>query len=88
MSNYSLPIALVYGTDTGNTEEVGGKIASALRQHGYSVDMMNVTDVASDVLVIYLHKYLLCVHRHVHKFLLKTYAQVTLFVLEKAAQII
>nr|WP_324258846.1 flavodoxin [Cellvibrio fontiphilus] len=53
MSNYSLPIALVYGTDTGNTEEVGGKIASALRQHGYSVDMMNVTEVTSDVLATY-----------------------------------
>ncbi len=37
-------IALVFGTDTGNTEEVGGKIAKSLRSYGYTVDMMNVTN--------------------------------------------
>lgn len=46
-------IALVSGTDTGNTEEVGGKIANALRQFGYAVDMMNVTEVTSEVLSAY-----------------------------------
>lgn len=46
-------VALVFGTDTGNTEEVGGKIATLLRNYGYSVDMMNVTDVTSTVLSQY-----------------------------------
>lgn len=53
MSAPEFPIALVYGTDTGNTEEVGGKIAKALRRYGYTVDMMNVTEVTSDVLAVY-----------------------------------
>jgi flavodoxin len=30
-------IGLVFGTDTGNTEEVGGKIAKALRAYSYTV---------------------------------------------------
>lgn len=46
-------IALVFGTDTGNTEEVGGKIAKALRQFGYAVDLMNVTEVTGEVLSAY-----------------------------------
>jgi flavodoxin long chain len=46
-------IALVFGTDTGNTQEVGEKIAQALRSYGYSVDMMNVCDVTSVVLQQY-----------------------------------
>ncbi len=53
MSSSDLPIALVYGTDTGNTEEVGGKIAKALAGYGYQVDMMNVTEVTPDVLQVY-----------------------------------
>jgi flavodoxin I/flavodoxin II len=46
-------IGLVFGTDTGNTEEVGGKIAKALRAYGYTVDMMNVTEVTSVTLQQY-----------------------------------
>ena len=46
-------IALVFGTDTGNTQEVGEKIANALRGYGYSVDMMNVNEVTSVVLQQY-----------------------------------
>lgn len=46
-------IALVFGTDTGNTEEIGGKIAKSLRSYGYTVDMMNVTNVTSTILSQY-----------------------------------
>lgn len=46
-------IGLVFGTDTGNTEEVGGKIAEALRHYGYVVDMMNVNEVSPEVLASY-----------------------------------
>lgn len=46
-------IALVFGTDTGNTQEVGEKIAKALRSYGYTVDMMNVNEVTSVVLQQY-----------------------------------
>lgn len=46
-------VALVFGTDTGNTEEVGAKIATVMRTYGYSVDMMNVSDVTSAVLSQY-----------------------------------
>ena len=53
MNSHDFPIALVFGTDTGNTEEVGGKIAAALQRYGYSVDMMNVTEVTADVLTAY-----------------------------------
>lgn len=53
MSSNDLPIALVYGTDTGNTEEVGGKIAQALATYGYQVELMNVAEVTSDVLSAY-----------------------------------
>jgi flavodoxin I/flavodoxin II len=40
-------IGLVFGTDTGNTEECGEKISAALAEHGCSVEMINVTDTSS-----------------------------------------
>ncbi len=46
-------IGLVFGTDTGNTEEVGGKIAEALRHYGYVVETMNVSEVSADELAAY-----------------------------------
>lgn len=46
-------IGLVFGTDTGNTEEVGGKIAKALAKYGYQVEMINVNEVSQDVLESY-----------------------------------
>ncbi|WP_049721203.1 flavodoxin [Gilvimarinus polysaccharolyticus] len=39
---------LIYGTDTGNTEEVGDKIASALAAHGVVVEMLNVSDASPE----------------------------------------
>ena len=46
-------IGLVFGTDTGNTEEVGGKIAQALRDYGYIVDMINVSEASVEVMQSY-----------------------------------
>ncbi|WNO10009.1 flavodoxin [Teredinibacter sp. KSP-S5-2] len=38
-------IGLIFGTDTGNTEEVGDKICEALANYGCAVEMKNVADV-------------------------------------------
>lgn len=46
-------IGLVFGTDTGNTEEVGGKIAEALRNYGYIVEMVNISEASPEVLLSY-----------------------------------
>ena len=43
-------IGLVFGTDTGNTEEVGEKIADLLAELGCPVEMINVTEVDKDKL--------------------------------------
>ncbi len=40
-------------TDIGNTEAVGEKIAYALRQYGYIVDMVNVSEASEDVIMSY-----------------------------------
>lgn len=40
-------IGLIYGTDTGNTEEVGERIADALAELGCPVEMINVVDASS-----------------------------------------
>ncbi|VUD40861.1 Flavodoxin 2 [Thalassocella blandensis] len=37
---------LIFGTDTGNTEEVGDKICAELAQLGCAAEMMNITDVS------------------------------------------
>ena len=41
-------IGLIYGTDTGNTEEVGNKIISNFDQAGKNVEMLNIADCDSD----------------------------------------
>lgn len=46
----SLNVGLVFGTDTGNTEEVGDKIATELAAHACPVEMMNVTDASPEAL--------------------------------------
>lgn len=46
-------IGLIFGTDTGNTEEVGGKIADALRGYGYSVELININEASPEVLLAY-----------------------------------
>lgn len=43
-------IGLIFGTDTGNTEEIGGKIAAALATYGCSVEMINVTEATSQTI--------------------------------------
>lgn len=45
-----LTIGLIFGTDTGNTEEVGDKIATAFVEHGCVVEMVNVVDASSDAI--------------------------------------
>ena len=40
-------------TDPGNTEAVGEKIAHALRQYGYIVDMVNVSEASEGVIMSY-----------------------------------
>ena len=42
--------ALIFGTDTGNTEEVGEKIAEALAGLGCPVEMINVSEASASVL--------------------------------------
>lgn len=41
---------LIFGTDTGNTEEVGDKISAGLAALGCDVDMVNVTDASAEVI--------------------------------------
>jgi flavodoxin I/flavodoxin II len=41
-------VGIIYGTDTGNTEEVGEKISQLLTDAGVVAEMLNVTDVSAD----------------------------------------
>lgn len=41
-------IRIIFGTDTGNTEDIAGRIASQLEQYDASVKITNITDVDSD----------------------------------------
>ena len=43
-------IGLIFGTDTGNTEEIGGKIAAALATYGCSVEMINIAETSSEAI--------------------------------------
>ncbi|MFT6103518.1 MAG: flavodoxin I/flavodoxin II [Candidatus Endobugula sp.] len=43
-------IGLVFGTDTGNTEEMGDKIATVFAEKGFAMDMLNVTDASPEVI--------------------------------------
>ncbi|WP_339897285.1 flavodoxin [uncultured Gilvimarinus sp.] len=44
----SANVGLIFGTDTGNTEEVGDKISTALASQGVVVEMLNVTDTSPE----------------------------------------
>lgn len=46
-------IALIYGTDTNNTEEVGHKIAKQWEDLGESVDIFNIKDIELSTLEQY-----------------------------------
>lgn len=39
-------MGLIFGTDTGNTEDIGEKISAALAVHGCDVDMIDVVDAS------------------------------------------
>lgn len=41
-------VGLIYGTDTGNTEEVGEKIVAALASYGVIAEMINVSDTSAE----------------------------------------
>ena len=48
MTNLSTAqVGLIFGTDTGNTEEMGDKISASLAEHGVSVEMINVTETST-----------------------------------------
>ena len=39
---------LIFGTDTGNTEEIGDKICAVFANYGVSIDMINVTETTPE----------------------------------------
>lgn len=41
-------IGLIFGTDTGNTEEMGDKICTVLSEHGCAAEMINVEDTSPE----------------------------------------
>ena len=43
-------IGLVFGTDTGNTEEMGDRFAAVFAEQGFAMDMLNVTDASPEVI--------------------------------------
>lgn len=45
-----LNIGLIFGTDTGNTEEVGDKIAAAFVSYGCPMEMINVTEASPEII--------------------------------------
>ena len=48
-----LNIGLIYGTDTGTTQEVGEKIAHRITEQGYAIDMINVAEASKEVLEMF-----------------------------------
>lgn len=45
-----IKFGLVFGTDTGNTEEVGDKICNELANYGIEVEMINVAETTPQVI--------------------------------------
>lgn len=43
-------IGLIFGTDTGNTEEVGEKICEVFEEKGIKVEMTNVLEASTDLI--------------------------------------
>ena len=52
-THIDITIGLIFGTDTGNTEEIGDKIASIFATHGYPVDMINVIDATPQTIAAF-----------------------------------
>lgn len=47
------PIAIVYGTDTNNTEEIAHKIAKQWTELGHTTEIFNISDIDADTLAQY-----------------------------------
>ena len=47
---HSLKAGIIYGTDTGNTEEIGEKIQQVFAEKGLAFEMLDVTDASTPVL--------------------------------------
>lgn len=45
-----LNIGLIFGTDTGNTEEMGDKISQVFAEYGCAIEMVNVTEASPEVI--------------------------------------
>ena len=43
-------IGLIFGTDTGNTEEIGDKISNSFSEKGLVVEMINVTEASVEAI--------------------------------------
>lgn len=48
-------ILLVYGTDTGNTEDVADRLQARFAEQGIVVECMNVTDVTPETILAHRH---------------------------------
>jgi flavodoxin long chain len=46
----NLSIGLIFGTDTGNTEEIGDRIANVFADYGHSVEMINVINATPNII--------------------------------------
>lgn len=45
--------AIIFGTDTGNTEEVAYRMSSALETHGLKTEVININELTADLLADY-----------------------------------
>lgn len=50
MNISDLNVGLIFGTDTGNTEEIGDKIAAVLAEHACPVEMLDVVDASPEII--------------------------------------
>lgn len=48
MDIHELNVGLIFGTDTGNTEEVGDKICTAFAEKGITIEMINVSETSPE----------------------------------------
>ena len=49
----SLNVGLIFGTDTGNTEEVGEKICGKLAESAVNVEMLNVAEASPEAIEVF-----------------------------------
>ncbi len=46
-------VGIIFGTDTGNTEEIGEKISSKLAESGITTDLLNVTEASPEAIELF-----------------------------------